>query len=72
MQYKNVMKFFLTMTDEQKAKVDEIFNDVYEYQKPESRFHALAHCAAYVISGTDGQPGLDPIPGLPDVVEGAE
>ncbi|EJN5909422.1 hypothetical protein ABE356_000214 [Escherichia coli] len=71
MQYKNVMRFFTKLTDEQKAKVDEIFNDVYDFKDPESRFYALAHCAAYVISGTEEQPGLGvPEWDLPDVVEG--
>ncbi|END3518154.1 hypothetical protein ABFK60_001236 [Escherichia coli O13/129/135:H4] len=70
MQYKNVLKFFTNLSDEQKAVVDKIFNNVYDNQEPDSRFHALAHCAAFIISGTDGKPGIDPIPGLPDVVEG--
>ncbi|EDW9721270.1 hypothetical protein GTR47_004458 [Salmonella enterica] len=58
MQYKNVMKFFKNMSDEQKDKIDQIFGDVYDDEKPESRFDAVAHVAAFVISGTDGQPGL--------------
>lgn len=69
MQHKNVLKFFQHLTDEQKQRIDQIFNERYTPQLPGSRFEALGLIAAYVISGGEGDKP-DPVPGLPDIVGG--
>ncbi|MCK7142562.1 hypothetical protein L8P30_09895 [Enterobacter asburiae] len=55
MQYKNVIKHFAKLTDEQKAMIDKIFNHHWKAENPDTRFNALCHCAAYVISGEEAE-----------------
>ena len=69
MQHKNVLKHFQHLTDEQKQRIIEIWDERYTPQLKGSMFDALGFIAAYVISGGEGNKP-DPVDGLPDVVEG--
>ncbi|EAQ0500015.1 hypothetical protein CTP45_24610 [Salmonella enterica] len=48
--YSQVLAKFASLTEEQKQEIDNIFNEHYSATRPKTRFDALAHIAAYVIT----------------------
>ncbi|EBU8272193.1 hypothetical protein DLL80_23790 [Salmonella enterica subsp. enterica serovar Newport] len=47
----NAPEAFDRLTKEQKREIDNIFNQMWDEENPDSRFHAIGLIAAYILRG---------------------